>query len=78
MSKSGDVLLVLDENWQPAFKNRKNNYSGETRLPLVFYGHGIPARTLSSPCDAAAFASTLAHFMKIPFPSIPCGLITGE
>ena len=77
-NRSGDVLLVLDENWHPAFKNRKNNYSGETRLPLVFYGHGIPARTLSSPCDAAAFASTLAHFMKIPFPSIPCGLITGE
>ncbi len=77
-SRSGDILLVLNEGWQPAFKSRKSNYTGETHLPLLFFGTGIPARTLHSPCDASAFASTLASFMKIPTPCNPCREITED
>ena len=77
-SRSGDILLVLQEGWQPAYKSRKSNYAGETHLPLVFYGTGIPSRILSFPCDASGFASTVAAFLKIPLPGNPCREVSGD
>jgi len=66
--RSGDVLLELREGWQPAYKLKKANYSEHPRLPLVFYGAGIPSRIVPSPCEATSFAPTLADLLGIPSP----------
>ncbi len=66
--RSGDVMLELREGWQPSYKTKKVNYAAHPRLPLVFYGVGIPARVVNKPYEATSFAPTLAAILGIPSP----------
>ncbi len=66
--RSGDILLVLHEGWQTAFKQRKMNQSGHTHVPLLFYGYGIPAQTLYESYEAEQLVPTLSGILGISTP----------
>ncbi len=66
--RSGDILLVLREGWQPAFKFKKVHYSGHGHVPLIFYGSGIAPRRLYENVDATSLVPTLTVLLGIPVP----------
>lgn len=66
--RSGDVLLVLREGWQPTFKYRKAHFSDHTHVPLLFYGNGISVQTLSENYEADQLVSTLSDLLGIQPP----------
>jgi hypothetical protein len=76
-SRSGDVLYLLIEGWQPVYKNKKINYTDQYRLPLVFYGAGIRKQVIGNSCEAPDFLSTISHILKIPPPNRSYGNIIG-
>lgn len=51
--RSGDVLFLLRDGWQPAMKNRVVPYTSQQQLPLLFYGGVKSAET-----DPAAYQGT--------------------
>lgn len=74
-NRSGDVLYILNEGWQPFYKFRKVNYTDQIHLPLVFYGHHIKPATLRLPYDAVDLAPTLSELLQIPLPDKSKGKI---
>lgn len=68
ISRSGDVLYILNEGWQPAHRFRRVNYTDQVHLPLVFYGARINAAIIKDPFEAIDLAPTLSEIMQIPMP----------
>ena len=36
--RSGDILFMLENGWQPQFKFRTVVYTDNTRIPMIFFG----------------------------------------
>jgi hypothetical protein len=66
--RSGDILFDLNEGWQPAWKVKRVNYTDQVRLPLVFYGDGLPHKTINTPYDATDLVPTLSEILNIQQP----------
>lgn len=67
-NRSGDFLYLLKEGWQPAYKFKKVNYTGQSHIPLVFYGSGIRPQTIREHYNAVDLAPTLSVLLQIPAP----------
>jgi len=63
--QSGDFLYVLEEGWQPTYKYKKVNYTGQTHIPLVFYGNGINHVIINERHTAPDLVPTLAGLIGI-------------
>ncbi len=68
INRSGDILYILNEGWQPVFKFRRVNYTDQAHIPAVFYGKGINAAVINLPFDATDFAPTLSEILQLPPP----------
>lgn len=73
--RSGDVLYVLNEGWQPAFKFKRVNYTDQTHIPMVFYGSGIKPAIVRNAHEAIDFAPTLSEILRIPVPDRSRGVV---
>jgi predicted AlkP superfamily pyrophosphatase or phosphodiesterase len=76
-ARSGDILYLLTEGWQPVYKNKIINYTDQYRLPLVIYGTGISHHVILNACEAPDFLTTISHLLKIPTPNRCQGNIIG-
>lgn len=65
-NRSGDVMVELREGWQISYKSKKSHYSGETHLPLFFYGTGTAAKVIDEPLDATGFYPALSTLLGMP------------
>lgn len=74
-TRSGDVVIVQKQFWyldndpECCASMHGSPYSYDTYVPVVFYGPGIAARTVSRPIEPASIAPTLAALLKIQPPS---------
>lgn len=68
LNRSGDILYILNEGWQPAYKFKKVNYTDQIHIPMVFYGKGIQTVVIKKPFDAIDIAPTLSEILQIPVP----------
>jgi predicted AlkP superfamily pyrophosphatase or phosphodiesterase len=68
INRSGDILYVLNEGWQPMYKFRRVNYTDQVHIPAVFYGAGIKPSITNESYDATDFAPTLSEIMQISPP----------
>ena len=68
INRSGDILYVLSEGWQPVYKFKKVNYTDQSHIPAVFYGAGIKPSIISSPYNAIDLAPTLSEILHISVP----------
>jgi hypothetical protein len=75
--RSGDVLYILQEGWQPVNKNKTVLYSDQQFLPLVFFGNGIKPGKDHTPYKATDLAPTLSEIMGIPQPGQSKGRMIG-
>lgn len=67
-NRSGDVLYILNEGWQPVYKFKKVNYTDQIHIPAVFYGAGIERKFVKTPYEAIDLAVTLSEILRIPPP----------
>ncbi len=67
-NRSGDLLFLLKEGWQPSYKYKKVNYSDQSQIPLVFYGAFVSPRIVSDRYNAIDIAPTLCDILHIPYP----------
>ena len=67
-NRSGDVLYILNEGWQPVYKFRRINYTDQIHIPVVFYGAGISHAVINAPYEAIDIAATISEILQIPPP----------
>jgi len=67
-NRSGDLLFLLKEGWQPAYKFKKVNYTDQSHIPLIFYGAGIQPQIIREKYNAIDIAPTLSDLLQIPSP----------
>jgi len=67
-NRSGDIMYMLKEGWQPAYKFKKVNYTDQSQIPLVFYGSGITPVTIGKKHNAIDIVPTLCDLLHIPGP----------
>jgi len=67
--RSGDVLFLLRDGWQPALKNGKTPYTDQQQLPLIFYGAGILPGIDRTSYQATALAAALSAILGIQSPA---------
>lgn len=77
-TRSGDILFVLKEGWQPAYKFKKVNYTDQSHIPLVFFGANIKPGKITGKYDAIDLVPTLSEILKIPLPDKSQGKIIEE
>ena len=75
INRSGDILYVLSEGWQPVYKFKRVNYTDQSHIPAVFYGAGIKPSIISSPCNAIDLAPTLSKILHISVPDKSMGKV---
>lgn len=68
INRSGDILYVLSEGWQPVYKFKRVNYTDQSHIPAVFYGAGIKPSIISSLYNAIDLAPTLSKILHISVP----------
>jgi hypothetical protein len=76
--RSGDLLYVLKEGWQPAYKYTRINYTDQTHIPLVFYGAQIKAGEINVKYNAVDLVPTLSYLLNIPAPDKSEGTVIKE
>lgn len=76
--RSGDLLYLLKEGWQPAYKFKKVNYTDQSHIPLVFYGTNIKSQVVKENYDATDLVTTLSELLQIPAPDKCLGRIIDQ
>ena len=76
--RSGDLFLVLNYGWR--FKTSKRSlcdcnsaFHENTHVPLIFYGSGIPQKSLYRNISMDDLATTLSFLLNTPLPNKATG-----
>ncbi|WP_320110232.1 alkaline phosphatase family protein [Draconibacterium orientale] len=77
-NRSGDFIYTLKEGWQPGYKFKRANYTDQSRIPIVIWGKGIKAQTISTTHNAVDLVPTLAELISVPIPDKCQGKIINE
>lgn len=67
-NRSGDILYILKEGWQPSYKYKKINYTEQSHIPLLFYGPAIGHQIIKEKNNAIDILPTLCEIIQIPYP----------
>lgn len=70
--RSGDVLVAYKPGYMEHEKTgttHGSGYSYDTRVPILFYGHGIASGSTLRPVFITDIASTICQLLNIPYPS---------
>jgi hypothetical protein len=78
VQRSGDILLLLEDGWQPTFKFTSVDYSTDNRVPLLFYGMQIKPGRISRAVSVTDIAPTISTFLGINPPDNADGEVIKE
>ncbi len=72
--RSGDVAAWLDPQWVPFWRDKTGTthfspYSYDTRVPMLWYGGGVPSGSTSREVGIEDIAPTLGLMLNTAFPS---------
>lgn len=76
--RSGDLAVILhpgwiEMSWQATGTTHASPYNYDSRVPLLWYGKGIPAGHTSQKVAVADIAPTLAMLLKVNLPNAAFG-----
>ena len=77
-NRSGDVLYLLKEGWQPKYKFKKINYCDQSHIPLLFYGKNIGHKIIKEKYNGTDLVPTLSEILNIPTPDKCQGKVIKE
>lgn len=63
--RSGDIVIQLEEWWQPTYKYQRVEYTGEQRAPLVFYGMNVKRRVVHENVSMVDVVPTICCLLGI-------------
>ncbi|MDP4185586.1 MAG: alkaline phosphatase family protein, partial [Bacteroidota bacterium] len=67
-NRSGDILLSLEQGWTPVNKYRKDNYTENNQVPLIWYGQNIKAGEIGKKLSIVNVVPTICRILSIPTP----------
>ena len=67
--RSGDILFMLEDGWQPQFKYRKVIYTDNSRIPMVWMGSAIKTGRNREKVDAIDMVPTIFDILGLDIPS---------
>ncbi|WP_423127354.1 alkaline phosphatase family protein [Gaoshiqia sp. Z1-71] len=78
LKRSGDVLYVFEDGWQPKFKFQRTNYNDNTRIPLIWLGKGVKNGRFREKADAIDLVPTIFEILGLDIPSHCQGRVLDE
>jgi predicted AlkP superfamily pyrophosphatase or phosphodiesterase len=75
VKRSGDVVIQLEEWWQPAYKFQQVDFSVDQRVPLVFYGMNVKPGSVSSNVSLIDIVPTICDLLGIMPPDKASGIV---
>lgn len=78
LKRSGDVLFMLEDGWQPQFKFRKPSYTDNTRIPMIWMGAGIKGGRMREAVDAVDLVPTILDLLDYDIPAHCEGRVISE
>ncbi len=81
VKRSGDVFIVLEPGWLAQSNDKEAqiaDYSIQTRVPLLWYGWKMRAKTITTPVAIEDILPTLSNFLNIAPPNGCYGSIIEE
>lgn len=76
--RSGDVLYVLEDGWQPQFKYKRTYYNDNSRIPLIWLGAGVKNIRVVDKVDAIDMVPTIFEILGMDVPGYCEGRILNE
>lgn len=76
--RSGDVLYVLEDGWQPQFKYKRTYYNDNSRIPLIWLGAGVKNIRVVDKVDAIDMIPTIFEILGMDVPGYCEGRILNE
>lgn len=77
-NRSGDILFLLKEGWQPTYKYKNVNYTDQAQVPLVFYGFNLDPVIITEKYNSIDIVPTLSLLIGIPTPDKCQGKVIKE
>ncbi len=65
VQRSGDVLLLLEEGWQPVHKFNETDYSTQNMAPVIFYGSMVKHGNIIQQVELIDIVPTICKFIDI-------------
>ena len=78
LKRSGDVLYVFEDGWQPKFKFQRTNYNDNARIPLIWLGKGVKNGRFREKADAIDLVPTIFEILGFDIPSHCQGRVLDE
>ena len=76
--RSGDVLYVLENGWQPQFKYKRTIYTDNSRIPMIWRGNRIKKMRDMNFVDAIDMVPTIFEILGLEIPSYCQGRVLEE
>lgn len=76
--RSGDVLYVLENGWQPQYKYKRTNYNDESHIPMIWLGKRVKNFRDTEQVDAVDMVPTLLEVLGFDIPGYFEGRILTE
>ena len=78
LKRSGDVLYVLEDGWQPQFKYQRTIYNDNSRIPLIWLGSSVKNTRILDEVDAIDMVPTIFEILGFDVPGHCEGRILDE
>lgn len=66
--RSGDVLYILEDGWQPAYKFQKVIYNDNSNIPLILYGNAVKNTRIRKEANALDIFPTIMEILNMSVP----------
>lgn len=76
--RSGDVLYVLEDGWQPRYKYKRTIYNDHVRIPMIWYGDGISHDRVLESVEAVDMMPTIFEILGFDPPAHSQGRVITE
>ena len=76
--RSGDVLYMLEDGWQPKYKYKRTIYNDHTRIPMIWFGDGISNKRILGKVEAVDMVPTIFEILGFDPPAHSHGRVITE
>ncbi len=76
--RSGDVLYMLEDGWQPAYKYERTVYNDNSNIPFIMAGKAIKHLQIRKKIQGEDMVPTILEILHMPIPDHCAGNILEE
>lgn len=76
--RSGDVLYMLEDGWQPVYKYERTIYNDNSNIPFIMAGAAVKHLQIRKKIQGGDMVPTILEILHMPFPDHCSGNILEE